>query len=789
MRLILSSVFLLGVALPAWALPPFMQDEPARLASVSSASYNRAFLAKKIDSALESIRHTQNVPARRLLYSSGSGSSSSTVDPNPGTAEQKKLCTEFSTDFMGLLFVQTSNSMAQRSYATGCGMNDFATLFASTDQSVYSKWCSTGTPSANACGSDGFYAKVKPLGPKYVGMLHPDCSVVLTFSAHGANHTINMGKATVFMPTITMATSMLCIESSSTYFPKFMKANTDVGNTLNAGGAPSLAQITTLCTPCTDKLMQSIFMAQGDPTAKQQTQMLTKSMETMCGKIGKVFCFPAYAKYTMAAAGASNITLKNKAKFFCTDPCSTLMKGKEIEMMKLTGQANVDMQEAMFKAQCFKNGQTTCFEYLDTAGQSTSPWAKMVGSCGAPAQGPDTQGFDWNTVPACSDNCKVAFDNIKATWGCCWQTLRKGCHAQFMNWMSSLETKCGKTPPAECPKDAGAKPVSFEMNLPNLALSYANAHKNDTVKKVVTDVAMGTGVPYKSCKATSGFTKCNSGTCIKMQCSPATAVQTGNLAGILNSINKNRRSGGSTGMVFAATSTLPANSRVNPAQGQLANTNGKASCGSTCPADNLAQAGKGASAALPTPTPTPTPKKPSASPTPAGKAPTPAAKVKAVSASVSLAGMSKADFTEKVQTAFKKTIAASMKICGSSGSAQCTDKDVVILSFSRRALAVKLYVKAPAAKDADAGAAATGLDTFLKNTDAKTGFAAKFIEQAKVDAPGSTAAKKKASDLKVTVTAAPKAGTVTQKTTTASGASTTATVSLVSLAMVALTLQ
>merc|ERR1711861_41647 len=80
-------------------------------------------------------------------------------------------------------------------------------------------------------------------------------------------------------------------------------------------------------------------------------------------------------------------------------------------------------------------------------------------------------------------------------------------------------------------------------------------------------------------------------------------------------------------------------------------------------------------------------------PTPA---PTPAA-AKAtykITASVKLAGITKAQFTTAAQTSFKEVVAANTgSICGTSGTAVCTSADVTIISFSRRSgLTVKFEI-------------------------------------------------------------------------------------------------
>merc|ERR1719305_2037566 len=177
------------------------------------------------------------------------------------------------------------------------------------------------------------------------------------------------------------------------------------------------------------------------------------------------------------------------------------------------------------------------------------------------------------------------------------------------------------------------------------------------------------------------------------------------------------------------------------------------------------------------PTPTPTP-------APAG---TVAKKINTITATISLAGVPASAFSEKteagkkVRLAFQKTVAKSFKLCGTSGTAQCTSSDIVIVSVTRRRAdaKVKFYVKTT--KPATAAQAAT-LNTLLKST----AFTADLKKQAKAD--GATALE---SVTGVSVVSAPVAGTTTVyvKKEISAPASVTAGVSLASLVFAALALQ
>merc|ERR1711959_372582 len=169
--------------------------------------------------------------------------------------------------------------------------------------------------------------------------------------------------------------------------------------------------------------------------------------------------------------------------------------------------------------------------------------------------------------------------------------------------------------------------------------------------------------------------------------------------------------------------------------------------------------------------------------------------IEVVKATVTLPGVTAAAFNadtaagKKVRLAFQTSIASKLKICGKSGSDQCTSDDVVITGVSRRRSGAKVefYVKTTSAANAKAGA--TALNTALTKNGG-----ADFVTQLKADAKklGATELEKVTG---VTVTKAPAAGTQTitkpaaSSKTAVAAASVTAGVSLASLAFAALALQ
>jgi hypothetical protein len=171
--------------------------------------------------------------------------------------------------------------------------------------------------------------------------------------------------------------------------------------------------------------------------------------------------------------------------------------------------------------------------------------------------------------------------------------------------------------------------------------------------------------------------------------------------------------------------------------------------------------------------------------------------IQVVKSTLKLPGVSAAAFNpataegKKLRTAFKNSVALTLKICGTSGTAQCAGTDVVItaVSLRRSGATVEFYVKTASAASAKAGA------TALKTALTKNG-GADFVTTLKAEAKkaGTTGFDKVTG---VTVVKAPAATTQEVPKTTGSAsqkkevaaASMTAGVSLASLAFAALALQ
>merc|ERR1711937_1089661 len=165
--------------------------------------------------------------------------------------------------------------------------------------------------------------------------------------------------------------------------------------------------------------------------------------------------------------------------------------------------------------------------------------------------------------------------------------------------------------------------------------------------------------------------------------------------------------------------------------------------------------------------------------------------IQVVKATLKLPGVSASAFNpntaegQKLRTAFKNSVALGLKICGTSGTAQCSGTDVVITSVSRRRgdATVEFYVKTASAAAASSGA--TALTSYVQ-----TGTT--FVENLKKEAADQGVSTAVANVKTPVFTVAPKAGTKTvpapTPTPTVSGAGKTAvaagvTVSLAGLSM------
>jgi hypothetical protein len=565
-------------------------------------SYSFSENARLVRSAQGLPNHLANVAAdiKDVVsrFKSGKLPSASAV-PNHRRTD---YCANFNSDFSGVLYdFNNAGNGYMASYPAGCGFNDILQLAKTKTQEPFKKACSTsGAASSTSCGSTGFYAKASGLVAKFNGMLASNCNVTGQMTIGGFNHTFRIASANDVLGNLGQITGMYCVSKGGEYcWPKYESAF--AGKNFDK---PTDDQLKSVCTDCTNAIMEATFVAAGgSPEAKKGMMSFIKAMDALCTKVNGAFCYPPMQKAMDKPDGQFDA---ESAKFMCENPCGPVMNAKFMEFDKMEGK-DVSFKEARVTSQCYKNGNTYCAEYVENAGKkATNHWTivSKSTSCAVPANGPDTKPFPANPT-ACSGTCKTDFSALVASsgWGCCYPSLLAATNKAFQDYMTAQATQCGTAVPKVCDAGAGAKPVSFQIDIANLKYSYSSAAgtKDKVMDAVTADVAMNIGVPPKLCKSTKNVANVNGGSRFSVECKPPTAIQTGNMAAMLDQYVPKRRS--SSSMTMGQTATLPASAKVDPAAAVGGTVPTKASCGGTCPSNNLNNAGTTKTGPGTTPTP------------------------------------------------------------------------------------------------------------------------------------------------------------------------------------------
>merc|ERR1711937_918252 len=163
--------------------------------------------------------------------------------------------------------------------------------------------------------------------------------------------------------------------------------------------------------------------------------------------------------------------------------------------------------------------------------------------------------------------------------------------------------------------------------------------------------------------------------------------------------------------------------------------------------------------------------------------------IQVVKATLKLPGVSAAAFNpntaegQKLRTAFKNSVALGLKICGTSGTSQCSGTDVVITDVSRRRgdTTVSFYVKTASKTAASSGA--TALSNYVSQGTT-------FVDNLKSEAKKQGVDSAVANVQKPVFTVPPKADTqsVPTPTPTVSGAGKTAVAADVTVALAGLSM-
>merc|ERR1712216_24966 len=163
--------------------------------------------------------------------------------------------------------------------------------------------------------------------------------------------------------------------------------------------------------------------------------------------------------------------------------------------------------------------------------------------------------------------------------------------------------------------------------------------------------------------------------------------------------------------------------------------------------------------------------------------------IQVVKATLKLPGVSASAFNpntaegQKLRTAFKNSVALGLKICGTSGTSQCSGTDVVITQVTRRRgdATVEFYVKTASKTAASSGA--TALSNYVSQGTT-------FVDNLKKEAAAQGVTAAVANVQKPVFTVPPKADTqsVPTPTPTVSGAGKTAVAAGVTVALAGLSM-
>merc|ERR1711981_1480088 len=161
--------------------------------------------------------------------------------------------------------------------------------------------------------------------------------------------------------------------------------------------------------------------------------------------------------------------------------------------------------------------------------------------------------------------------------------------------------------------------------------------------------------------------------------------------------------------------------------------------------------------------------------------------IQVVKATLKLPGVSASAFNpntaegQKLRTAFKNSVALGLKICGTSGTSQCSGTDVVITDVSRRRgdATVSFYVKTASKTAASSGA--TALSNYVSQGTT-------FVDNLKSEAAAQGVTAAVANVQKPVFTVPPKADTQSTPTPTVSGAGKTAVAAGVTVALAGLSM-
>ena len=165
------------------------------------------------------------------------------------------------------------------------------------------------------------------------------------------------------------------------------------------------------------------------------------------------------------------------------------------EMNKLMGSYSdneLEKEQRMMEAQCYKNGNRYCGEYIETG---PPPWSQLVSDCGAPE---DPWFGSMPSGDTCSATCKPTWGGLVTNWDCCTKMMMEaGTPQEFQTYMTAQASACNTTLPGAC---SGGQPIQFVVEIDNLNYDWLDAdpaNKKLVDDLVASEISQGLGVSKK----------------------------------------------------------------------------------------------------------------------------------------------------------------------------------------------------------------------------------------------------------------------------------------------------
>ena len=230
------------------------------------------------------------------------------------------------------------------------------------------------------------------------------------------------------------------------------------------------------------------------------------------------------------------------------------------EMNKLMGSYSdneLEKEQRMMEAQCYKNGNRYCGEYIEIG---PPPWSQLVSDCGAPE---DPWFGSMPSGDTCSATCKPTWGGLVTNWDCCTKMMMEaGTPQEFQTYMTAQASACNTTLPGAC---SGGQPIQFVVEIDNLNYDWLDAdpaNKKLVDDLVASEISQELGV-NKRFVTTTAVKMANNGTELTVNLEFTNAEDSDLLMKVLETSYDTRRAF-SAKVSLDSLEKLPATARVDP---------------------------------------------------------------------------------------------------------------------------------------------------------------------------------------------------------------------------------